>query len=661
MKATYAQNFDFGIFDYLIQRMTFDSQDFLRILVGELGRVCAFQVNIGASFGGLVKSLQALEKDCIETNSDFKKLITTAKLVKNEITFVLDKHLLNYESVLKNQKDIKVLKKWVIIEFSNNLAIDDESLKYVGAFFSLALSGYKLAQQLVNTLFRLMKDGKEFINDKQQKDLARLLNRAHQVFGLKEKSLTHQIRSHYYFKSFYASIKERQSVSGWAEMTKSEYLESTSKIYREVKDGNSNALINALTLILGLPTHLAMQIPLFNKHSDDWLIVIDLDQGLVLFDLSEIFPHGAKIRNRVESFEQSSSVLVKPLPKYIKDELVKHYLGKPKATNLRDLIGEFDVSVDRNQVSRLLNTTGKFAINSCGIDPFNASVISGDFRGIATAKAYYRRTTRQTVWDSSNRLYESIGWGNSVDYVDGLAFGSKVVAKDEVLIRLFSDLSEKIKLARPSNRCGVRRLLEFHNIFCVYSATFAIFTLALRNANPISICSCDFPGQKRYIVIDDKHVLGAASGMPVAITHSLFSQLTYWRVHCKCLLERLQKMNYIDQKFMLLLDGVVYCKNTPLFVMTEKPYAASVARVATSWSVPLVENFSRHLWESKFSQVGISSRFSGAHLRHQSSGVLSWASDSDFILVDFIDAISSAQEQVLRDLKIVPIHGLNKR
>jgi len=583
------------------------------------------------------------------------------KLVKSEVSIFTDDNSLSFEFVMRNRRSIKSFKKWILIEVSSDLEGDDEALKYVGAFCCLLLGEYKLPKQLENTILRLLNDGKEFLNDKAQKDLARILNQACQNFGVRGKSFPSQVRSHYHFKNFYASAKERQSVLDWRAMTISEYLSATTQIYKKIIDGNLDALISALALILGLPKHLVIQVPFLSKYSDDWIIAIDLEQGLVLFDLAQIFPDGAKLRNEVESFEQSSNILVKPIPKYLKDELLKLYLRKSEAKSLRDVIGVFDDNVDCNQMSRLLNTTAKFAINSCGIDAFNAAVISGDFRGIATAKTYYRRTTRQTVWHSSNHFYKAIGWGESVDFIDGLAFGSQVVVKDEVLTGVFAHLSLNLNKLRPSNRCGVERLLEFHNVFCNYTATFTIFCLALRNANPIGLLSNDFDEDRRFIVIDDKHVIGTASALPVAVTNSLAIQLSYWRVHCAVLLKRLKKVNYTDQKFILLLKGVVDYQKSSLLVMSEKPYAVSVVRVATSWNATLVGNFGRHFWESKFAQVGISSRFSAAHLRHQSSGALSWAGDSDFVLVEFTKAISSAQEKVLNDLKVMPIHGLSKR
>lgn len=652
---------DFGLIDFLVQRMTFDGQDFLRRLIHVFGEVHAYQINMDKALEGLVKSLKALETDFGKTNADFGDLITSAKLVKSEVSIYRNEHLLNFESVLKGPRLIKSLKKWVIIEACNDLAIDDDILKYVGAYCCLTLIGQKLAKHLENTVFRLLMDGKEFLSERAHRDLARLLNRAHLVFGAKEKSFEDKIRSHYFFLNYYASAKNRQSVTDWKGATDREFRKATIQIYEDVREGQLNSIIKALAIILGLPIHLVMLVPIFSAYLYDWIITIDLSKGLVLFDMSKIFSDGAKVKAGVDSYVQSSKILVRPIPKFLHDVLLKQLLINSNANNVKELVGKIDAFNDQNQVSRILNTTAKFAIKSCHIDPFDASILSGDFRGIPAAKTYYRLTTRQSSWDSSNRFYQEIGWGESVDFVDGLDFGSLVVVKDEVLTDVFAHISFNIEKLRPPNRCSAERLLEFHDEFCHYSATFTIFCLALRNANPISLLSSDLNIENRFIVIDDKHVLGAASALPVVITNSLTTQLTYWQEHCAKLSMRLHKLNYSNKEFMSLLQGVIDQKNTPLFVLSEKPYVASVARVSASWNSQLVENFSRHFWESKFSQVGISSRFSAAQLRHQSSGALTWGGDSDFVLREFVEAISKAQEKVLQELRVNPIRGLSRR
>jgi hypothetical protein len=110
-----------------------------------------------------------------------------------------------------------------------------------------------------------------------------------------------------------------------------------------------------------------------------------------------------------------------------------------------------------------------------------------------------------------------------------------------------------------------------------------------------------------------------------------------------------------------MLERVVEQKNSSMFVMSTAPYLASVADVAKFWTVPLVENFARHFWESKFSEVGVSARFSSAQLRHQVSGNLNWSGASDLVLTELVKKISDAQEKVLAELSISPKHGLSRK
>jgi hypothetical protein len=308
-----------------------------------------------------------------------------------------------------------------------------------------------------------------------------------------------------------------------------------------------------------------------------------------------------------------------------------------------------------------VNSVARFATNSCQVDPYDAAVLSSDFRSTQSSKSYYRRTTRQLIWGAAERVFQKIGWGEPVEMFEGLAVGSSVVAKPEAIGSIFNNLAKSIEDSRPQSRASIESILAFHDKVCAYSGTFAIFCLALRNANPIKIRACDIDNQNQYLVLDDKHVLGEASSQPVVITKSLSQQLVFWRIHCRLIHDRLMKLNFSDQKFLKVLEGVHLQKSTSLFFFSENPYAASVAKVSKYWSSPLVENFARHFWETEFQKHGISSRFSAAQLRHQSQGTLSWSAESDFVLCEFIHQITLAQEKVLSELNIYPVHGLAKR
>lgn len=653
---------DFGVIDFNLKRMTFEGQDAMRLLIDSFGEFKPSELELDATLRGLAKALCAFGEFCGSTNEEHKQLRQSIDLVSAEVEAISTEHSLIYVTGLIGQRHGKEVRRWKLIEACDGLNSHDGLLKYVGVFCSYLLSGRKVAAYIEDILWRLIRDGKEALSSASQKAIAKLLYRGQQLFSSESKSFISRVQSHYFCQKLYSSSKDRQSVTGWRSMTHGEYLNGTAKLFQNIEQGSPDALIESLSLITGLPQDLVLLTPIFSHSIDEWIISIDISNGTVLFDLSEIFPSGAQAKIGTNHFEKSSSTLVKPFPAFIGKSLQELHRKNPDAKDIKSLIGvEPKKTKTSNQLARLVKTTAPFAVRYCQIDPFDACVLSGDFRGIASAKAYYRRTTRQASWAAAQTFYSAIGWGACVPIVDGLAFGSKVVVKDEVVTEVFSSLASNVESLRPSNRCNENKLLEFHNVFCKYTATFAIYCLALRNSNPIPLLSSDFQGSQNYIIVDDKHVLDEASALPVAITPTLLKQLAYWRIHCAKLLARLQAANFSDKKFMNLLKGIVEYKESSLFVVANRPYTVSVASVANSWNAPLVENFSRHFWESKFSQVGVSSRFSAAHLRHQVSGVLSWASDSDFVLREFIKVISTAQEEVLQELRIAPLHGLARR
>jgi hypothetical protein len=653
---------DFGIIDFNLKRMTFEGQDAMRLLIDRFGAFLPEEVKLDQALRGLGKTLEAFVRYCGGTNEPHRELRHSIGLAIAEVEVIREQHSLNYVTASISERHSMKIRKWKLIEACDDLNSNNDILKYVGAFCSFLLSGRNVAANIEGTLWHLIRDGEGTLANSEPKAIAKLLNRGRELFSGETKSYNNKIRSHYYCQKIYSSNKDRQSILGWSAMTHGEYLNITAKLFQEVEQGCPNALVDTLSLITGLTPDIVLLTPILSHSLDDWIAVIDISNGTVLFDLSEIFPNGAQAKSGTNHFEKSSSTLVKPLPEFIAKSLLELLRKNPDAQDIKTLVGvEPRKKKTSNQSARLLKTTAPFAIRYCQIDPFDACVLSGDFRGIASAKAYYRRTTRQASWDATQTFYSAIGWGASVPLADGLAFGSKVVVKDEAVTEVFEHLASNVESLRPSNRCSVKKLLEFHNVFCNYTATCAIYCLALRNSNPIPLLSRELQESQSYVIIDDKHVLGDASALPVAVTPLLAKQLAYWRIHCAKLIARLEGANFSDKKFINLLKGVVEYKDSALFVVANRPYSVSVASVASNWNISLVENFSRHYWESKFSQVGVSSRFSAAHLRHQVSGVLSWASDSDFVLREFIKAISTAQEKVLQELRISPLHGLARR
>lgn len=658
-----AVQFDFGLIDFLMHKMTLTSQDCLRLLIEKIGDLNPFYIELDSGIAGLLKTLEAFSESCEKTTNNHKELVNSIKSTMLEIKKICLYHSINQEITWTKLKQVTAESvNWDILQSCSDYQDKETSLIYVGAYFSSLLFGVSVPKYLQGIVKKLVKDGQETLNLKAQKALAILLLKSQQTFGDKVKSFAERVRSFHFTKKYFSGDKERQSTLTWKCFTHSEYLKVAADILQGVKSGDNFSLLDSLSLTCGLPTNLILDLPILDASTEDWVIVVDISRGIVLFDLAQIFPNGATPKSSHQSYEPASSILVKPLPVFINDYLLELQTKMPEARKIVEL---FEIKTtpenNSNKINRLINSTAVVATQYCKVDPFYSALIGCDFRKVANGKAYYRQTNRQTIWETSNKFFEEIGWGSAVGFVDGLAYGSQVVAKDTSIENLFNYLSNEVNKARPSNRANIDVLLNFHDKFCNFTATFSIFCLALRNSNPIPIASASFRESNAYILIDDKHVLGKASRMPVAICDSLMSQLAYWRLHCEVLLRRLIKLDYKDKKLIGLLESISDYKKVPLFISARPPYLISVSAVAKSWNIPLPENLSRHFWETKFVEKGVSSRFSAAQLRHQASGTLSWASDSDFVLREFVHAISSAQDMVLNELNIKPVHGLAKR
>lgn len=650
---------DFGLCDLVIQRMTFNSQDFLRLLISQLGSMNSTPVNIKAVIRGLIKAIDSFANNYSGMTNEFYDFQKKVNAFSNEVTEIYEDLQLPESTMFKSKSS---LRKWDILERAAYEDMDAEVLRYIGAYYCLNINQQKVNKNTHLHIYKFINGEKEFLSESAQKELAHTLSRAGKIYSV-SKSFEGTIKGYFHYRQLYANDKQRQSVNDWQTVSSSEFIQLAENLYAAAIDFDLRAIAIITSAIVGLPLHLCLQLPVLENYLSDWALGIDISSGVIKLDLDQIFPGKAKPKDHHALYKESTPILVKPIPQFLHEIFKQLFQQSNQAKIIRDLLRpeELQTKLTEFNESKFINSVARFAIHSCGIDQYEACLIANDFRHIPTSKTYYRQTTRQKIWEASSAFYQKIGWGEPVDYENGLSVGSRMVSKDEMIVKIFTDLGEVLESTRPSNRANVSTLLKFHDQFCAYTATFTIFCLALRNANPIRILSADFDSNRDYLLVDDKHVMGDASKQPVVITSSLSTQLQYWLIHCQRLLLRLNHLKYQDKSFIKMLERIVEQKNSSMFVMSTAPYSVSVAAVAKYWAVPLVENFARHFWESKFSEVGVSSRFSSAQLRHQVSGNLNWGGASDLVLTELVKKISDAQEKVLAELSISPKHGLSRK
>jgi hypothetical protein len=655
-----ANGFDFGLLDFLMRRLTANSQDLLRLMVATLGPLKSNGINIKLILAGLDRAVEAFSKnyESILSNEFLQLKIQIEELYKEVKTIYVGFDLPEV-TAYKLKKEFR---KWeVLVLLGGEDEVNPSTLEFAGAYYALCLASYKVSQQVHDYIYQLLIGDGDFLSNTAERSLARLIQRAEKAFG---GVITYEgaVCSHFHYRNTFADNKQTQAVRDWSTLSEPAFKHDAKELYDKANRLDSYAIAVILASILGLPLHWAVQTPILDNRLENWILGIDVAQGLIKLDINSVFKGRAKVNEITsEAYENSSSILVKPLPRFLHElliELIKSNHNNP--ITIGELLN-FDVGTNKQtnfNHSRFINSVAKFSIHTCRIDRFLACVLANDYRSITTSKFYYTRISRESVWNASNKLFKEVGWGVAAAFVEGFSAGSMVVPKDSIVEEVFQDLLCKLESLRPPNRASIKNLLVFHDSFCRYNASLAIFCLALRNSNPIPLQSADIRAESRYVLIDDKHSHEEASLQAVAMTNVLRSQLDCWYQHCVCMISRLTKLGYQDKKFMGLLQGVVDRNKTPLFFVSKPSYEVSVASIGKTWSIKLVENFARHFWQNKFNQFGLPSRFSSAHLRHQLSGCLNWDGASDLVLSELIKQISVIQEKVLAEMGIHFVHGL---
>lgn len=208
--------FDFGLIDFLMQKMTFTSQDCLRLLIEKVGDLNPFYIELDKGIAGLLKSLEAFSDSCQVTTNDYRELVVSIKSTMLEIKKICLGHSINQEITwpkLKNGASESV--NWDILQSCSDYQDKETSLVYVGAYFSSLLFGGSVPKYLQGIVKKIVNDGEDTLNLKAQKALAILLLKSQQTFGDREKSFAERVRSFHFSKKYFSSDKERQSALNW--------------------------------------------------------------------------------------------------------------------------------------------------------------------------------------------------------------------------------------------------------------------------------------------------------------------------------------------------------------------------------------------------------------------------------------------------------------
>lgn len=650
----------FGKIDFNYSQISPGRQDFFRLLISAFGHLSYAPVCVVSAINGMCVSatsfLGAFESESEQLNSQMAEIVQIQKELK-------DINLDGVISTFSLRKKRKVFLKWQLFEFihAHHAELSIKTLELVGAYFFMKLCSIKTGKQIPTILFKLCEKGYECLNPAELRALLRLEINAKAAFSedgqLNDNSLSfsQKIRFYYQQQIHFADSKTRQAVLDFNAYPRHRFLEVCRDLKRNYKNEDKAVIIDILSMMTSLPIKYVLQIPFLSPSIEDWALTINLEEGTVCFDLNLIAPDGEQSVGH--QFNSANNILVKPLPMFVWN-MLKTIVAQAPISNLGEIC-KTKISSEYSSV-KLRNAYSRVAAETQ--DLVMAGYLANDFKIFPSSKIYYHQSSRQDIWNASKQQFNILDWGEPAPVIEGLNFGSTTVLTDSSVTELFKHLGDRVESSRPSNNSSIENLLAFHEAYTEYCATLAIFTLCLRDANPLQIYASDVLNDNNFIILNDKDVHGAASAQPVTICKVLKVQFELYGIHCNALMKRLTaKSPVIHKTFIQKLSGIISASKVPVFVTPGAIIGLSSNQVSKSWPFTLPVNFGRHYWESNFGNLGISDRECATHLRHQSNGNLNWSSASDFVLAEVTRRVNCAQTTKLQQLNTHPLAGLVRR
>lgn len=666
--ATAMANF-YGQIDFYCNNMSFEGQDFLRLLISKVGEIRFAPVALKSALQGMLLCIRFHSDRLVETNVMCMNLVSSFENLYNEVSNISENVPLKTFSLTKSKKEYRV---WQIAEKLSyaHETVSEETKQLMGGYLLLVLAEVKVNRSIPNILHKLTATGNEILSHEESRAMAKLLLKSRITFSndTDNKSYEEALSFNQLLvfihrqKIDFADAKVRQGAMDYKTLPINTFLGIANNLREKCQAGNKLALKVILASFFGIPFKYINQVPLLKASVDDWRLVLDLDDGCIKFDLSTVAPDGAI--TFCTEYREANQILVKPLPIFAQESLKIHWLSaKKSATNIGDLLGaENDTELYTFEtIAKFINSFSRVAVQYANVDPFDAGLIACDFRGFPSSKVYYRQTSRQDIWVNAQKVFDAIGWGDAVPVIQGLSFGSQAVLTDETVRSMFATLAKTVYEAKPSNNSKVVKVMAYHEAFTIYCATLAVFCLALRESAQIKIYANEVARMQKFLLVNDKAVHGVASLQPVTINDVLSQQFRLYKIHCATLRKRLGKMGGASPKFIAALHAISSDERALLFITEQYPQGIPTSLLTKHWGVNIVGNFGRHYWESTFSSMGVNSRESATHLRHQTSENLNWSATSDLVLNLLIERINDAQVAKLKALDIQALNGLSGR
>ena len=490
-------------------------------------------------------------------------------------------------------------------------------------------------------------------------------------------ALTKMIRA----KIEFASDKDHQCVLDHRSQNSAQIKASAKYLRQQIECGDDDAIQEAVAVIGGLQAPMVLDMPLIGPWLRNWLMAVDLSEGCIKTS-ADLYGSGrAKPRvGGTKGVVPAGDIIVKPLPCFLNEQLVSKYQAHSDARNVGHILPAAraraqDITVQsragescglKPSVARLINGIGKFAVG-LGIDRYIAALLTNDPRLVPTGKFYYAQATREEIWNSAGLLYESIGWGAPVPLVRGLAFGSRVTATEETVMRWYAWMLQQVQSVKPGRRYNLKGLIEHHNTYAKCCASLASFLLALRARKPIHLSAADCSGDRTSAPIRDKDVGATAGRFPVPLVPVLRDQFGLWFAHCHELDRRLDKFGLLgSSKLRMRLRQIAAGDEVSMFITVNSrkhPAAIATQDIVDWWpgEFGLEGNFGRHFWQTALRRNCVASSDIDALMRHSLRGTDPWSSTSNKVPADVIDRVSDNMTNILARLRVLEVVGLSSK
>jgi hypothetical protein len=490
-------------------------------------------------------------------------------------------------------------------------------------------------------------------------------------------SLGNTLYWHYFYKHKFARDQAHQGVCDHRCLTVPQIIRAADHLRAGVMNRDPERTRLMLSSIGGLPPNLMDHVPLLTGAIDDWNAVVDLAKGVYKLDLEVVTPDSARPLDN-NTARLASKILVRPMPKILQEALQLLEKKSPGALSAGDLTPAItqtsrtaiDIDDTRRHgiittPARFLNSLGPFAL-LCGLTRVEAALATGDFRLIPKSKFYYLLADREATWNATKKLYSSLDWGDPVPYEGGIAFGSLVVPTVAKVAIWFDWIRHQVTISNPGRRCGLQKLILYHNTFAKGVASLLVLIFVLRERSPYTLYADELRPERRFFQLLDKAAGEMVLSSPMPLCAVARAQLRYWLAHCAAVRRRLELLGQGGSGFAQHIDQILQGSQVHLLVMAGHDLAPEAigCQHLTSWwpqEAALVGNFGRHFFQTELTAAGVLSRDVDDYLRHHLAGCGTGSSVSDRILRSWADRIIPHIDKILASVPVVALPGLARR